>query len=140
MAIWLITWEPASPNVRIPAEKRVVAMLNYRWSAPNVKKVVEMLYAREEASVSDQLALARMLKRRPASVYSFYNGFQGQIMTDGNPFLYARLVDNPRVEIDGDLERLVWDERPYPENVTRFHREARMGKELPAAEAGDRGP
>jgi len=122
MAVWLITWEPASPSVLIPEKERVVGMLNYRWKAENVKKIVAMLYARAQTSLEDQLAVARMLKQQPASVYVFYNGFQGQIMTHGNPFLYARLVDNPRVVGEADNGRLIWDERPYPEAVSKLRR------------------
>ena len=132
MAIWLITWESASPHLVIPDKERVVGMLNYRCKAGYVKKVVAMLYASSEASLKDQLAVARMLKKQPASVYVFYNGFEGQIMTDGNPFMYARLVDNPRVVGESGSERLVWDERPYPENVSNLRKSAK--EESPSIE------
>ena len=118
MAVWLITWEPASRGVEIAEDDRVVAILNYRWKAENVRKIVEILHANAEASLSQRLAHAHMLKKGIAPVYhAVFNGWEGQIVCGVNPFMYGRLVDNPRVVDENDRERLIWDERPLPENV-----------------------
>ena len=118
MAVWLITWEPASRNVETAEDDRVVAILNYRWKAENVRKIVEILHANAEASLSQRLAHARMLKKGIAPAYhALFNGWEGQTMCGTNPFMYGRLVDNPRILEKDGRERLIWDERHLPENV-----------------------
>jgi len=118
MAIWLITWEVVKPTTRIRETERIAAMLNYRYGPEYVKVVVEALYANRILGLEASLSVARKLKKkRRADSYAFYNGFQGQILTCGDPHLFARLVENPRVVLDQGVEKLLWDERPYPANV-----------------------
>lgn len=118
MAVWLITWEPASLNVQIAEDDRIVAILNYRWKAQNVRKIVEILHANAEGTLSQRLAYARMLNQGiPPAYHAEFNGWEGQIICGVNPVMYARLVDNPRILEKDGRESLIWDERPLPENV-----------------------
>ncbi len=56
---WLITWEAAGEHARVNDEKKVVAVLNYRWTGRKVREFVEQLYASLEYSPSDKVRVAR---------------------------------------------------------------------------------
>jgi hypothetical protein len=117
---WLVTWEWSGDHARVEEEKRIVAVLNYRWTGERVRFLVEHLYLSFGQSVWEMVAVARNKRGNtyPAE-FDTINGvrWQGSIRCGHNPSLHARLVHNLRVVVhdDGSL-KTTWDERPRPPN------------------------
>lgn len=115
---WLVTWEWIGDHARVEEEKRIVAVLNYRWTGERVRFLVEHLYLSLGQSVWEMVSVARNKRGNtyPAE-FDTINGvrWQGSIHCGHNPSLHARLVHNLRVVVhdDGSLET-TWDERPHP--------------------------
>ena len=113
---WLITWDQAGGHPR--QKDKIVSILSGRLSAKTVFDYVERLYVSSEYSLSDRLAYAKNRKNNPyPAQFVSINGvlWEGQITCGHNPFLFARLVKNIRVEVDSDgEEQLHWDEIPKP--------------------------
>ncbi len=113
---WLITWDQAGGHLR--QKDKIVSILSGRLSAKTVFDYVERLYVNSEYSLSDRLAYAKNRKDNPyPAQFVSINGvpWEGQITCGHNPFLFARLVRNTRVEVDlnGD-EQLCWEDIPKP--------------------------
>lgn len=113
---WLVTWDWAGDHARV--EDEVVAVLNYREAPEKVRRFVEQLYASLTYSAREKLLVAKTRKSNPyPAMFGSIGGisWQGQITCGHNPWLFARMVRNLRVEIDdnGD-EKLIWDEVPKP--------------------------
>lgn len=86
-------------------------MFNSRTSAERVREYVEFLYMSERYSLGERLEYALHRSRNPYP--ATFGQTQGQIFCGHNPFLYGRLVDDFRVDIDGSGEgRATWTERP----------------------------
>lgn len=104
-------------------EDQVAAILNYRTSPERVRRFVELLYASRFYSYSEKLLFAKDRKRNPyPAEFGAVNGlpWQGQVTCGHNPWLFARLVENLRVEVDEQgEEQLVWGEvaKPNPETL-----------------------
>ena len=112
---WLITWEWAGEHAK--KNWKVVAILNYRLSGNTVRAYVERLYVNSEYTLSEKVADAKNSKNNPyPAQFDRINGvpWMGRITCGHNPFLYARLVKNIRVEIgtNGE-EHLEWEEIPF---------------------------
>jgi hypothetical protein len=124
---WLITWEWIGNHAEV--ENKVAAVLRWRLHPKIVREIVEALYA-NRYSLSERLAVAEHNGRNnpyPAR-YGDINGapWEARIYCGHNPHLYARLVDNLRVEIDENgEEKLNWKERPIPEHIQKMLKEGR---------------
>ena len=89
----------------------IVAILNYRLSGKRVREIIELIYVNECSSLGERLAYAKNKKDNPYPA-QFEGNFEGRITCGHNPFLYARLVDDLRVEVDENgEEKLKWKER-----------------------------
>ncbi len=115
---WLVTWEWSGDHARVDKEKKIVAVLNYRWTGERVRSLVEHLYLSFEQGVWEMIAVARNKRRNPyPAEFETINGiyWRDSIRCGHNPSLYARLVHNLRVVVsdDGKLQT-TWDERPRP--------------------------
>ena len=117
MVAWLVTWE--STGYQSKAE--IVAIINYRYPPIKIKDIIELLYINNRLTLSERLKYAKNRKNNPyPAEFESIKGvpWQGRITCGHNPWLYARIVDNLRIEIDTEgNETLKWDERPVPESV-----------------------
>ena len=121
MKAWLITWDWAGDHAAL--EDPVVTVLSARTGAEEVRRYVERRYVEETASLREKLSYARY--NRPQKPYPAeferLEGvrFQGRIYCGHCPWLYARLVDNLRVESDATgIDVLSWDEILPPAVLT----------------------
>lgn len=104
---WLVTWEWEGDHARV--EKKLVAILNYRYAVGSVGRFIEQLYAGNWFAFHGQLAYAK--DRRDSS----YNVQQGaaadELKCGGNPWLRARPVYDVQAYVDEDgYEHLTWRE------------------------------
>ena len=111
MKAWIITWD----NAQGTGDDSVVMVLNGRMGTKRVRWYVEMMYIEKMSSDAEKYDSARPKKRRriafPAEETRTING-EAHIHCGHNPWLFARLVDDLRVEIDDDgVEMLKWKER-----------------------------
>ena len=115
---WLITWEAAGEHARVNDEKKVVAVLNYRWTGRKVREFVEQLYASLEYSPSDKVRVARKSLDNPYPAQFGQAGgapWPAEVLCGHNPWLRARCVKNLRVVVGDDgVHHLEWDELPRP--------------------------
>jgi len=116
MVAWLITWEVVGDWVK--TENKIAAILNYRLSGETVRKIVELLYI-NSCALSTRLSYA---KNKKSSHYhaEFHTldgvPWEGKITCGYQPCLFARLVDDLRVQINKNGEEtLTWKERPTPQ-------------------------
>ena len=116
MAAWLVTWE--RPQKDTDGEDMVAAVLNYRYSAERVRRIVELIYANSVFSPEERLSYAQTGYTPYPAAFQRYGGlpYEGKIECGANPWLYARLVDGLRLDVRSDgSEVLVWAERPLPD-------------------------
>ena len=113
---WVVTWE--GPGKHAKASEQFVAVLGYRLTGERVREYVELLHATLLYKPSEMIAYTRNKKDNPyPATFGFINGvpWTGQIICGHNPYLFARKVDNLRIETDDSgCEKPVWDERPIP--------------------------
>ena len=123
MKAWLITWDWAGDHAAVGDP--VVAVLSARTGAEDVRRYVERRYVEKTASLPEKLSYARYNRPQAppyAAEFDRLEGvrFRGRIQCGHNPWLYARLVDNLRVETDATgNEVLSWDEQPLPAILAR---------------------
>ncbi len=114
--VWVVTWE--GPGKHAEASERFVAVLGCRLGGERVREYVELLYASLLYKPSEMIAFAGNKKKNPyPATFGVNNGvpWAGQIICGHNPYLFARKVDNLRIETDDSgFEQPVWDERPIP--------------------------
>ena len=84
-------------------------ILNPRKSEKGVAEIVECLYAAHAYSPAEMLRIAKSKRANP---YPAKIEHYGRIHCGHNPFLYARLVSDLRVEPDGGIK---WTEPHSPE-------------------------
>jgi len=107
MKAWLITWEWANDAAAVA--DRVVGVLNPRWRDGRVADIVEFLYSNTNAYVYELTSYA---KRRSNNPYQA-DIRNGRIHCGHNPFLYARVVSDLRIDITDDgIETISWKEPP----------------------------
>ena len=107
MKAWLITWEWANDAAAVA--DRVVGILNFRWGDGRVADIVEFLYSNSNASVDE---LAYYAKKRSNNPYRA-DIRHGRILCGHNPFLYARVVSDLKIDITDDgRETISWKEPP----------------------------
>lgn len=126
---WLITWDWTGPHAE--PDNTFVAILSGRYTRRTVAGIVEQHYVASRLAIHEQLAYAKSKKSCPYEVQ--YNtlavsekiqeesslparGRFGDSMTfGGNPWLWARVVDDLETWIDPDgIEHLRWRERANP--------------------------
>ncbi len=106
MKAWLITWEAAGSAAEV-ADK-IAAVISARRHYRHVEASVEFLYATLKHGPAELLEYARQPTRNPYLARS-----EGPwIVCGDNPWLYARVVSNIKVEVDRDtgLEMIAWIE------------------------------
>ena len=111
MKAWIITWD----NSQGTGDDSVVMVLNRRMGIERVRWYVEMIYIEKMSSDGEKYDSARPKRNRriafAAEVTKTVNG-EAHIHCGHNPWFFARLVDDLRVETDDDgAEMLKWKER-----------------------------
>ena len=106
-----MTWD----NSQGTGDDSVVMVLNGRMGIERVRWHVELMYIEKTSSDAEKYDSARPKKSRriafPVEVTRTVNG-EAHIHCGHNPWLFARLVDDLRVETDDDgVEVLKWKER-----------------------------
>jgi len=107
MKAWLITWDWTGDAAAVADV--VVGVLNPRWGDRRVADMVEFLYSNTTANISE---LAHYAKRPSNNPYRAEIR-NGRIHCGHNPFLYARIVSDLKIEIGSDgKESITWKEPP----------------------------
>ena len=123
IAAWLVTWEWAGDHAKV--DEPVVAVLNYRLGSARVRDFVERLYVALKYDVEEKIALGKQPTSNSYPAQFMTAGgvdWEGQIQCGHNPYLFARLVDNLRVErCENRRERVRWNERPVPEHLRQLN-------------------
>ena len=112
MIAWLVTWEWFGEHAK--RGSKVAAVLNPRLESERVRELVEFLYATENLTVGEQMGLAKRGHNPCPATFGTLNGvpWAGQIQCGHNPFLFARLADELRLEPDEHGESIPkWKER-----------------------------
>ena len=107
MKAWLITWDWTG-NAAAVADV-VVGVLNPRWGAERVADIVQFLYYNTNSNVSELSHYAKKPSNNP-----YRAEIRGRRIHCGhNPFLYARIVSNLKIEETSDgKESITWLEPP----------------------------
>jgi len=111
VSAWLILWD--SPNKKYIPKEKVAAILSPRLRGSYIAKIVELLYANASYTYSERIDSAtRKWNPYPAK----FNGWEGEIICGGNPYLEAFLVDDLKTTIDKhDREEITFKRRPRPQ-------------------------
>ena len=113
---WLVTWEWTGDHAKV--ENKIAAILNYRLLGENVRRIVELLYANNQYTLSERIAYAKNKKTNPYPArFDVINRkpWAGRIYCGHNPHLYARLVDDLVIKIDENGDEIpTWKERAIP--------------------------
>lgn len=114
VSAWLVTWEPSADLDR----DAIAAVFSSRTGAENVRRMVELLYSYSEHCAIDKINRGTLPSYNPhPATFVSISGvpWQGQIQCGYNPFLFARLVDELRIECKADgVEQAIWIDRPKP--------------------------
>jgi hypothetical protein len=112
--VWLVTWHwGVGEDDKHTDKERVAAILNPRYSGERVRQFVELLYVNKVYTLSQRMDWAQ--RRKP--YLARFGGVDGvvcdfQIFCGHNPHLFARQVDDFRIEIDANgEEKPTWTER-----------------------------
>src|SRR6266568_5475939 len=110
MVAWLVTWQ--GPKMVEP----LAAILHYRTKERCIPAMIELLYALR-GYVDDLVSYARKPASNPYPATRGGNGFT----CCHNPYLYARLVDQLKVDTNAQtgVQTITWMERPVHELVDR---------------------
>jgi len=113
MNAWLITWEGTSGPAPV-SDKKIVAIISGRRSSKAIREMVDLLYCRSVHSAYD-MALFLNKRRLREQQYWHVCSQPDRFFYGHNPFIFARIVSNFRVEQDEArrLERVQWTEPPY---------------------------
>src|SRR5690606_36421892 len=95
MKAWLVTWDKASEYVTV--DDSIVSILHSRLSPRRVGDFIEQLYADFTYTPSEKLA---RLRNKKLNLYQAQISDGGIVICGDNPFLYARIVQNLRVDTD----------------------------------------
>lgn len=111
MRAWLVTWESWN-STKVKGNDKIAAILDSSLSPDCVREVVELLYANHEYLLSERL---RYVSGKPNPYPATLGALKGvpgenEIICGHAPYLRARHVENCRVEGEGRLEKLTWDE------------------------------
>ena len=107
MKAWLITWDWTGDAAAVADV--VVGVLNPRWGDRRVADIVEFLYSNATADISELSHYAKRPSNNPyrAEIRN------GRIHCGHNPFLYARIASDLKIEIGpDDRESITWKEPP----------------------------
>ena len=128
VSAWLVEWQWAGKHARFEGPRYLV--LDRRYGARSVAKIVEILYAYFSYDLSEQVDLAAGRWKKPyrAMVMDFE-----RIHCGHNPYLYAKRVRNLRVDQGEDgTERLAYKDIEVPERIREWirHERARNAGQL----------
>ena len=107
MKAWLITWDWTGDAAAVADV--VVGILNSRWGDRRVADIVEFLHTNATANVTELSHYAKRPSNNPyrAEIRN------GRIHCGSNPFLYARVVSDLKIEItSNNKESISWLEPP----------------------------
>lgn len=115
ISVWLVTWDGAGQHAEVHESERIAASLNPRLSAEHVRVIVELLYVNSSLGLEARIRYAKSghttypaqfgrLKRVP---------WMGQMTCGHNPYLFARKVDDLRMDANASVG-ISWKERPFP--------------------------
>ena len=123
---WLLTWERASHRSR--DKKRFVAVISSRYLDNSVRRLLEQYYVSQYLSLPEQFSYVKSTKQCPYKVQHTTVAvserlqkvsslppqalFSESMIIGGNPWLWARIVNDLETRIDeNNLEHLKWRER-----------------------------
>lgn len=107
---WIVTWE-GTRDPAFPASKHV-AVFKKHIGATRVKEYVELIYSLACYSLEERLrfALDPYSNPYPAKISMNEKDRQTYITCGHNPYLYARIVDNPKIEKDEEGQaKITWE-------------------------------
>lgn len=115
--IWLITWEWCGNHVN--KKDKIVDIFHPNTSGEKMRQIVERLYVNTELNLTEKLKYLYSSKNTayPAKFDTINKvPYQGKIFCGHNPYLYARLVENIKINTDKNgNEELIWDEIAKPQ-------------------------
>ena len=118
---WLVTWEGSA--VPKQQRKRIVSILDFRYSDARILAHVEQLYADHFYSLHEKINFARkkaetLYRAECPSISGFPWG--EQITCGEDPYLFARRVRNLVLHTSsGTADALAWNEIPAPKSLPR---------------------
>jgi len=127
MSAWLVTKE-FFDHEEHSARERIAAILNPRWSAERVRRIVEVLHNSSYYTLSEQAGYANNYAFNPYPVeYGAIEGVRttGEMCCGHDPVLHARRVSNLRIFGPPNDEEATWDEIEIPPRVREFMRDLR---------------
>jgi len=128
--VWLFTWEYAGEHILV--NDRFVAIISSRYEDRKISKILEQYFVSDFLALHEQVAFVKERSSCPYKVqYSTISipeqvqkksslpskiPFSDSMIIGGNPWLWARIVDDFETWIDdNEVEHLKWKER---ENIS----------------------
>lgn len=113
MKAWLITWEWAGDHAKV--KNPIASIMNSRISGERMREIVEQIYVNERYSLSERAAYAKNKKSNPYPAY--FGTFKGvhclwEVYCGHNPYLYARLVSDLKIEEDRNGKEVISYKEP----------------------------
>ena len=111
----LITWE--GTDLRLTEINKIAGVLSGRSSSSDVERIVDFIYHRSQFSVGDMVYYANRRKARESRSRASFST-RARIFYGSNPWLYARMVKELRVEADESegIEIVSWTEHALVAN------------------------
>ena len=111
MATWIATWE--GTDQRHLPKKKLALVLDGRTGEEKVRKMIQALFASYWYSEGELVAYRREKDNPYPAKFGDLNGvtWGAQITCGHNPHLFARLVDDLKLDSAGNV---TWKERPSP--------------------------
>jgi hypothetical protein len=107
---WVVTWEWIGEHAAVEETRRVVTVLNYRWTTEKVRDLIEQMYVASEYSLSEKTRIARDRRTNP---YRAKVASAREVHCGHNPWLRARFVRNFQCLSKDDGTYLPhWEELP----------------------------
>ena len=94
---WLVTWEGVGNHAAVDEDKKIIAILNYRWTGERVREFVEQFHIATTSNPWDKSALAYDKRSNPyPALFGTIQGipWSGEVFCGHNPWIYARKVKN----------------------------------------------
>jgi len=121
VSAWLVTWEVTSEEAEGKIGQPVAAILDPLWSGDQVQEFMLGMYFQATCAPSERSDVVPRWKNPYLPVF----GDIDRVPWIGERtyrWLRARVVDDLRLEIDGDgNERAVWTERARPRHPPKLH-------------------
>jgi len=116
MKAWLLTWE-GTTGPAVNMDRKIIAIISSRRSYESVADIVDVLYSRCVDSADGMAFLANKRKQRQRERCKNISG-GGRLFYGSNPCIFARQVEDLRIEHDGEngSEIIRWRELPVYQN------------------------